>query len=262
MIAVIAGFGVTARAAAAGKTVDFAFKDSRYLRSSQHHGGRAYVPEGAGGGDDAVPLVIFLHGTNTAGVLHPWLSERSSDLRILLDELVAEGRIVPAVLAAPTQTRRASIRHLWEGFDYVAFVRETEAALADAVRIDRERVVLVGHSGAGCNPEGGLLHAAATKAEPALLGLVAIDVCMKSSYGLALGKSRATSVSVFWQVESWKRDHGDFYEAFLESRAGFGAEGDTFEELNVIGRDAHNQIVPRAFTLALAQLLPPPADNS
>lgn len=257
----IVGCSVARPASATGRSVDFDFEDSRYLLPWQHHGARAYVPEGAG--DDAVPLVIFLHGTNTGRVLHPWMSERSSDLRVLLDELVQEGKMVPAVLAAPSQTRRASIRHLWDGFDYAAFVRETEAALGDAARIDRERVVLVGHSGAGCNPEGGLLHAAAAKHNPALLGLVAIDVCMRPSFGLSLGKSRAASVNVFWQVESWKRDYGDFYSAFLETRADDAPHGDTFEELGVRGRDAHNQIVPRAFALALSRLLAPTsADNS
>jgi poly(3-hydroxybutyrate) depolymerase len=252
---------VTTPAAAEGETVDFDFHDSRYVLSWQHHGGRAYVP--AGVGDAAVPLVIFLHGTNTGAVLHSWMSERSNDLRPELDQLVERNAIVPAVLAAPSQTRRASIRHLWDGFDYGAFVHETQAALGERARIDRNRIVLVGHSGAGCNPEGGLLAAAAARKELPLFGLVAIDVCMKASYGFALGKSRARSVSVFWQVESWKRDYEDFYSAFLKSRSVPDAELDLFEEVGVPGRDAHNQIVPRAFALALTRLLAPKsADNS
>ena len=260
-LSLIAGFCVARPARATGRSVDFDFEDARYLQPWQHQGARAYVPEGAG--DDAVPLVIFLHGTNTGRALHPWMSERSSDLREVLAELVDQGQVVPAVLAAPSQTRRASIRHLWDGFDYAAFVRKTEAALGDTAQIDRQRVVLVGHSGAGCNPEGGLLHAAASKHEPPLLGLIAIDVCMRPSFGLSLGKSRAAAVNVFWQVESWKRDYGDFHSAFLETRSGFAAEGDVFEELDVHGRDAHNQIVPRAFALALSRLLAPKsADNS
>ncbi|HEY6557703.1 MAG TPA: hypothetical protein VI072_10535 [Polyangiaceae bacterium] len=252
---------VTTPAVAAGKTVDFAFDRARYVLAWQAQGGRAYVPEAVS--DVAVPLVIFLHGTNTAGVLHPWMSERNNDLRPLLDQLIEQGSVTPAVLAAPSQTRRASIRYLWDDFDYGAFAQKTQAALGDSARIDTGRIVLVGHSGAGCNPDGGLLRAASARQEPPLFGLVAIDVCMKASYGLALGKSRARSVSVFWQMESWKRDYGDFHDAFLKSRANFAAERDSFEEVGVVGRDAHNQIVPRAFALALTQLLAPkPADNS
>lgn len=251
----------TTPAAALGKTVNFDFHDSRYVLSWQHHGARAYVPEGVG--DAAVPLVIFLHGTNTGAVLHSWMSQVNNDLRPSLDQLIEQNTIVPAVLAAPSQTRRASIRHLWDDFDYGAFVQKTQAALGESTRIDMSRIVLVGHSGAGCNPDGGLLAAASAQKDPPLFGLVAIDVCMKAGYGFTLGRSRARSVSVFWQVESWKRDYEDFYSAFLKSRSDPDAGLDVFEEVGVVGRDAHNQIVPRAFALALTQLLAPkPADNS
>jgi len=242
-----------AQNAAAGVSIDFEFEDARYLLAWQRQGARVHVPEQVG--DEPVPLVIFLHGTNSTRQLHAWMSEKSYDLRPLLDDLIGRRAMAPVVFAAPSHTRRANIRHIWDGFDTAAFVARTRAALGDTAQIDPTRVVLVGHSGAGCNPNGGLLRAA-SRSEP-LFGLIALDVCMNADYGLSLGKSRSASVGVFWQVESWKRDFDEFRSAFLDSRSGFGEALDTFEEVSVPGRDAHNEIVPRVLTLALPQLFPP-----
>ena len=55
---------------------------------------------------------------------------------------------------------------LWPGFDLDAFLDRTAARLAGIATIDRSRVIVVGHSGAGCNIHGGLATALHAKTTP------------------------------------------------------------------------------------------------
>ena len=49
----------------------------------------------------------------------------------------------------------ASGRHMWQSFDLDDFVRAVDAAIATRAAVDRDQVFVIGHSGAGCNPDGG-----------------------------------------------------------------------------------------------------------
>jgi len=144
----------------AGKSFDFAFHDEEYLLPRQHSGGRAYVPKQVTA-DAPVPLVVFLHGVNRRNRLHMWLGAGPADLRARLDKWIAQGDLPPAVLAAPSQTRDALWpAMLWTGIELDEFVAAAEKAVAGRARISRDHVIVAGHSGAGCNADGGLLKIA------------------------------------------------------------------------------------------------------
>ncbi|RYE94968.1 MAG: hypothetical protein EOO75_00535, partial [Myxococcales bacterium] len=142
----------------------FAFEDERYLLPHQKEGGLVYVPSAVPAGA-SVPLVIFLHGNNPNGPLHRGLGsgaglltssneiEAGYDLRPVVQEMIDRGTMAPVMVGGPSQTREASKgRDMWPTFDPFAFVDAAERSLGDRARVDRERVVVVGHSGAGCSP--------------------------------------------------------------------------------------------------------------
>ena len=54
------------------KTVYFPHQDSRFLYAFQKNGGAAVVPEGVSS-EQPLPLVVFLHGTNSTAETHVWL---------------------------------------------------------------------------------------------------------------------------------------------------------------------------------------------
>jgi hypothetical protein len=136
-------------------------------------------------------------------------------------------------------------------------VRSTEDALGGRAHVDTSRVILVGHSAAGCNANGGLLKTAARRGEITLHTIVAVDVCMGARRGHALGQADPrTSVAVFWQLESWKRDPAEYRASFMSSRSQAGDVGDAFLEIRDLGAEPHKAIVRRALHHALPRLLP------
>jgi hypothetical protein len=241
--------------ARAGTTIDFDFKDRRYILPWQKHGGRVYVPDRVG--TAPVPLIVFLHGTNNKErSLHPWMNDGENDLRPMLDDLIDGERITPALLAAPSQTRDADMWHLWKRFDIDAFVKQTQRVLGDRARIDSNRVILVGHSGAGCNPAGGILDAARSRSTITLFALTAIDVCMDRMSARYLGRADSrTAVDVFWQMTSWHRNYDGFREEILERR-GSSLAPTTLQEVSDLVGEAHTAIVPPALSSSLLRLLP------
>jgi hypothetical protein len=104
--ALVARVVFAASPAAAGQMLYFPHDDDRYLRSRQKNGGAVFVPSGVPR-DKSVPAVVFLHGTNARGQLHPWFGAGGSDLRPRVESLVAKGRVAPFVLAGPSQTKSA-----------------------------------------------------------------------------------------------------------------------------------------------------------
>lgn len=202
----------------------FPYRDDVYLRAGQRLGGQAYVPPGT---RDGARLLVYLHGNNEGGALHSAMGARgdSFDLRTL----APPGTIV----AAPSQTKNASGAGLWAGFDLDAFVAAVEDATGAS--IDRSRVVLMGHSGAGCSSVGGLLAPLKT-IRPQLVAVV--DVCGGAGFGAAFGKlGEEVPVHVFFQTRSWARDFDGFAKA-LAGRA-------RFEEIRTPdGQNPHDAIVP------------------
>jgi pimeloyl-ACP methyl ester carboxylesterase len=200
-----------------------------------------------------VPVVVFLHGVNESRRLHPRLSSGDDDLRKVVDALVASGKTTPLVLAAPTHSKDAQYTEvLFPGFDLDAFVDATQAALPDGVRVDRGRVVVVGHSGGACNPQGGLLAVAKKRGGLVPLALVESDGCMDAYVADALKQApEPTRVHVYWQTWMWPRR----FDAFREQLS--GRSGATLEVIGgLMDGGAHDRMAELVLGRALPRLLP------
>ena len=179
--------------------------------------GRAYGPPRVAKTERPVPLVVFLHGLNAALIKHRWMGGGSEgDVRQIVGDLVASGAIPPVVVAAPSSIVRSQVAKgaSWNHFDLDRFVDHTVARLRGVASIDETRIVVAGHSGAGCSAAGGLAKLGDSKR--AVWGAVAIDTCMFPALAtrlLTLGPS--THVVVGYQKRTWsKRPFASFRAAF------------------------------------------------
>jgi hypothetical protein len=242
-------------APADAKTTYFSHQDARFLYRFQRNGGAAVVPESVSAGQkEALPLVVFLHGTNPTSELHMWLGGTGRDLRPLVKRLIDSGEVKPFVLAAPSQTKNAGLAaKVWQGFDLNSFVDDVVQATAGQVTIDRTRVVLAGHSGAGCNPSGGLAADFWSAGVPLPLALVSIDPCLDRKMGGAFAR-RPTEVPLllWWQPAIWVRHPAKFAAALTLDKP--ETRVDRVRELPPMGANPHEAILPVAFESALREL--------
>jgi hypothetical protein len=238
----------------------FAYRDAEYLSVGESAGGHVVVPSGVGVGD-RVPLVVFLHGVNMGLGIHMWLGGKTEpDLAPVVERVVAGGAS-PFVLAGPSQTKGSwSGRTMWQGFDLDAFVGAVEQALGTRARIDRSAVVVVGHSGAGCNPDGGLLRIARARSQIVPRAILAIDTCIDEEVGDALGRAPSdTEVWVRWQPEIWPRPIDRFRVAFRDAAGVSGRDEPIVQRVDGLGPAAHDAILLDTFTTVIPQLVAPPA---
>jgi len=237
--------------AAAGTTVTFPFEDARYLQPGESKGGLAYLPDDFG--ESPAAVVVFLHGTNDKGPLHRWASWPGPDLRRTIDSLISARRIEPVIFAAPSQTRDASSgSKLWADFDLEAFVNAIELRLPPTGALDRSRIMLVGHSGAGCSVTSGLFGAALTSKRD-LFAVAAIDTCLDGEIGRTLHPMN-TSVYAYWQPYRWPREVDAFSGALNATPASKLAR--SVMRMTGFGEDAHDAIVPVALEHLLYKLVP------
>jgi hypothetical protein len=119
-LGILAGAAALGWAApAAAKTTYFPHQDARFLYRFQRNGGAVVVPEGARASQtEALPLVVFLHGTNPTSELHMWLGGTGRDLRPLVKRLIDSGgssrscsqhRAKPRTRASRPRSGKASI---------------------------------------------------------------------------------------------------------------------------------------------------------
>lgn len=244
--------------ASASQSVDFPFHDEEFLLPRQHGGGRAYVPKQVSS-DEPAPLVVFLHGVNRRNRLHMWLGAGPADLRTKLEASIENGDFPPAILAGPSQTKDALWpAMLWTGIDLEEFVSATERALAGRARIARDQVIVAGHSGAGCNLDGGLLKIAADRGAIRPIGIVALDTCFDGEVGQALGRAReSTRVAVYWQSIIWPRKVVDFTIGFSLVREEYPPSSDWFEHVSPKGRWPHDALVAPSLLEAMSVMLRP-----
>jgi hypothetical protein len=254
-ILVSAVVGLVAPQVAAAETRYFPHADERYLFTHQHNGATALLPEDVTPGTE-VPLVIFLHGTNSSGEPHLWLGGGSRDLRPVASRLMKQRKVRPFVLAGPSQTKSAALaRTLWAGFDLDVFVSDVVAATQDAVRIDRRQIIVAGHSGAGCNPTGGLATQFWTTATVTPIALASIDPCLDEEMGGAFAKRPADiPLFVWWQSAIWAREPDAFWTALVADKP--TDRVDRMTRLVAHGPNPHDAIVPLAFENMLRELLP------
>ncbi|PIO06974.1 hypothetical protein COT47_02005, partial [Candidatus Woesearchaeota archaeon CG08_land_8_20_14_0_20_43_7] len=132
--------------------IDFSYNDNLLL-SSGSKSSRIWVPSEARTSGGSYPLVVMLHGANTAGVKNLMISS-VHDVPSVAKGLIVTNQIKPVIIAAPSQTKDAGASLLWPSsdFDLVTFVNEVEKTLAAnnaGVTIDKTSVSVFGHSSAG-----------------------------------------------------------------------------------------------------------------
>lgn len=191
-------------------TVYFDNDDARNLWPGQRRGGLAFVPSAVDAAHP-VPALVFLHGVNPTGAVHSWFGGGQWDLRDEFEDLALRSG-AGFVVIAPSQTRRATAcKTLWQSFDLRGLVDAAAAALEGQARIDEDRVYVVGHSGAGCNLEGGLLSVVLPQSTLVPRGVLDIDSCLDASVASLLAhRSAETRLWVTWQELSWKRSPDEF----------------------------------------------------
>jgi hypothetical protein len=146
--------------------------------------GRFWIPKGTGS-DKTLPLVIYLHGLVRGAQkasddkipqnqMMATKAEMEQDVNIgwnfgmnmgKLSELLLQKKLVKEhIVAAPAEkvSKRASGKTLWDDFPLGTYVQELSASLAamNGPKIDFDRVLVAGWSGAGCNKHNGLLRIA------------------------------------------------------------------------------------------------------
>jgi hypothetical protein len=238
---------LTVSTSASAADVTFAFDDARLLRDNEKESGLAHAYQA---GQEA-PLVVFLHGVNDGGLLHRGFGSGTFDVRTIIDELIDDDLIDPPIVAGPSQTRDAwSGAKMWNDFDLAAFVDATERA--SGTKIDRGRVILVGHSGSGCNPAGGLLSPM-TNFKP--MAIVALDTCMDERFGkLWLNAASISPVHIAYQDLIWPREFAAF-KAVIDGTKG---KPITIGRYNAPTLNPHEEVVRLGLRSALPKWLPPP----
>jgi hypothetical protein len=183
--------------------------------------GRAFVHKRAASlPGQALPVLVFLHGNNAEGIKYRWMGGGTEgDLRRVVSEMIEAGQVPPMLVAAPSSIDPVTMTNAglsWPAFDLDVFLDRTADRLGSAAVIDRGRVVVAAHSGAGCNIHGGLNSAVHAPGTPVLAGL-AIDTCMLLDLAKELAHLRPTThVVVSWQSISWpEREFGAFKATFL-----------------------------------------------
>jgi poly(3-hydroxybutyrate) depolymerase len=260
-VALVLSFSLTASlssAVAGARTeVEFAYGGGKYVKPREAaRAGLVVVPDAVSVGARA-PLVVFLHGLNQDGPLHKWMGAKGNpDVSAMLASLQAEGKAAPFLVAAPSQTIDASKPWgMWAGFDLADFVQKTEAALGSRAVVDRSRVVVLAHSGGGCNVHGSALLAASAKA-PAPYAVVLADTCFDRGVAETLLKAApSTRVHTFYQTASWERDFEPFRSLFLGSRE-HGPHERSMTHVPLTGYGSHDRILSIVVERAIPVLLP------
>ena len=246
-----------ARSAAAEYRAVFPYRDADFLSPGEAAGGIAVVPDGTPRGGK-LPLVVLLHGVNNDQVLHMWFGTNAyPDLAAIGAKAIASGTSPPYVLAAPSQTKAAwSGRRMWQDFDLDDFVGAVEAALATHAVIDRDEVIVIGHSGAACNPDGGLLRVARTPSFVVPRAILAVDTCMDEDSGAALGSSpESAKIWVRYQVEIWPRPIDRFRATFKTAAEFSGHAEPILQVVSGLAEPVHVQILLETFSTFLPAVL-------
>jgi len=231
-------------------STQFEFEHRRYMFSREAPGSIAHVAGGQPG--QTLPLVVFLHGMNADQNVNLWMGSGPGNLRDHVDAWVRAGDVSPLILAAPTHTRYALAANLmWPDFDLAEFITATESALAGRAHVDPTHVIVVGHSGAGCNPRGGIYSPELVKNPAAVTAVVAIDTCVDADVVPAFDAlSKGTKVLYFWQP-AWSRPVDDLTKICDAPGASCSVQ-----EISGLPGNPHNTVLPTALGRALVALLP------
>lgn len=258
--------GLTASPAVAevgGKSYDYHYDGKDRGHPERAWWGRAYVPEKSAGAEEPLPLVVFLHGLNRALIKYRWMGGGAEgDVREIVGDMVDDGRLPPLIIAAPSSIIKSQVSHgaSWNHFDLDHFVEQTVARLDGIGKIDETRIIVAGHSGAGCSEHGGL--ATASESRRVLFGIFAIDTCMAGAFAktLTAKTNRQTHIVVGYQTIAWERPFKLFERLFAR---GVEEHPPADGVLRVLDEQKpkkapHDATVKLTFERWLPKLLPPP----
>ncbi len=130
-----------------GAVVSFTFDSRALLREGGFH---AYLPPGYdGAAPRAYPMIVALHGLGGNG--RDWFAPDRGDLERELDARIARGELAPVVVVAPDGENGYWTDHATaeRGARWGAFVAEVEHEAMTRLRIDPERVAVIGASMGG-----------------------------------------------------------------------------------------------------------------
>ncbi|MEI8255905.1 MAG: hypothetical protein WCJ30_09545 [Deltaproteobacteria bacterium] len=237
----------------------FAFDDVHLLDRRQHNSGAVWLTPNARPGS-AVPLLIYLHGVNRHRILHRWMHGSDRDMRTIVGPMALEHLVGPMAVAVPSTTGDSAQTQLtlYPRFDVSAFIDAVDRALApQGFRVDRQRVILSGHSAAGCVRHNGFLNAVGS---PAVRVLLDIDCCMNEHFAQILASAPpAQRVIVAYQDHMWNadRDYSSFAWNFRRLSAGVDPAQRVLQYYRASGPDAHNDMVQIVLRDWLPRLVPP-----
>lgn len=247
----------------AGETVDYPYDGGGKARLAWE--GRAFLHEKAlerAKKGEALPLVVFLHGLNKALIPHRWMGGgNEGDVRRIVSALIESGALPPLIVAGPGSISKEAVGGTasFAELDTDVFIERTEAALSGRARIDPARIVVVGHSGAGCSQNGGIV--AALHGKRAILGIGSIDTCMGGDLARQLASAPArTHVVATWQDASWsKRPFELFSATFKKESANHPPARGALRELDHLPAlpRAHDATVGQTFEKWLPRMLVP-----
>lgn len=250
-----------------GRTVDYEYDGKDVGRPDLAWTGRAYVHPVAQRAGKPLPLVVFLHGLNKALIPHRWMGGgREGDVRRIVAGLMDHKQIGPVIVAGPGSVVPSAVSHgaSFRSFDLDTFLDRTDAALAGVAQVDRRRVVVAGHSGAGCSLDGGLATLGTAKTRPH--AVLSIDTCMLAGLAERLAKlPPETHVVVSWQSATWQsRSLSLFGKIFRREVAAAPPSADVLRELDAQTPKLQKGVSPHDATVALTlerwlpRLVPPP----
>ncbi|MEO7327120.1 MAG: hypothetical protein ABI193_00985 [Minicystis sp.] len=252
-----------------GNTYDFAH-DAGTVHPERSFLGRAFLHTQAAVDPAApLPVLVFLHGLNRERIEHRWMGGGTEgDLRRLLSVMMEAEEIPPMIVLAPSTTDpiwASTSTMIWPAFDLDLFLDMAGARLRGLATIDRSRIVLAGHSGAGCNESGGL--ATALEADVGALAVLAIDTCMRPELARSLARANPTThVVVSWQSRTWSdRPFDDFRSVFAAEQAKAPPGEGVLRELayeSPTDPGPHDAMVPLTLRKWLPRILPAPVDKA
>jgi hypothetical protein len=248
--------------AASATTVDYAWDGRDIAHPERAWWGRAFLPARTLAAKGPRPLVVFLHGLNAALIKHRWMGGGTEgDLRKIVGALVESEKMAPAIVAAPSSVVASQVSRgaSWNHFDLDHFIDRTRDAVAALAAIDETRIVVAGHSGAGCSMQGGLARVG--ESQRALRGILAIDTCMSLPLAERLAAiAPHTHVVVGYQALGWTdRPFKGFERTFRRVAAERPAAAGVLRELDEQRPEAayHDATVPLTLERWLPRILPP-----
>jgi hypothetical protein len=245
----------------AGKSYEYQWDGRDIGHPERAWFGRAYVPPETAKAEGAVPLVVFLHGLNSALIKYRWMGGGTEgDVRRIVGDLVAKEATAPVVIAGPSSIVASQVSRgaSWNHFDLDLFVARTIERLQGVVEIDTARIVVAGHSGAGCSDAGGLAKVPSSKRK--VLAILSIDTCMAPWLAQRLGDAQETThVVASYQTATWHKRPFALFRRVFEREVASGARPGVLRALDEQRpKEApHDATVALTFERWLPKILPP-----